>query len=252
MGFILLEKIIPQNPMENKILKEVRFLKIYSAILTLLIISFLTWSFISKQEKKHFEEIDVERINIVEDNGDLKMVISNHERQHPGMMSGKIIKERERPPGIIFFNEEQDEVGGLIYSGNSEDGAGMVLSIDQYKADQVVQLRYIEKKGKRKYGLQLWDRDPDIGLPQLLNSVDSLRALGLKKSKIIEKLREMNDGKPISAERLFLGKNIKEQVGLFVQDEFGNDRIRIYVDENNTPRMEFLDEKGNAVPIGEL
>ena len=39
---------------------------------------------------------------------------------------------------MIFLNEEQDEVGGLVYKGNKEDGMGLVLSVDQYKNDQVM------------------------------------------------------------------------------------------------------------------
>jgi len=70
------------------------------------------------------------------------MVISNSKRQHPGMFDGEVIMERKRPPGMIFFNEEQDEVGGLVYQGNKEDGMGLVLSVDQYKNDQVMQMLY--------------------------------------------------------------------------------------------------------------
>lgn len=50
------------------------------------------------------------------------MVISNQEKQYPGLFDGEALLERERPPGIIFFNEEQDEVGGLVYQGNKCTG----------------------------------------------------------------------------------------------------------------------------------
>src|SRR5699024_12154112 len=73
----------------------------------------------------------------------------------PILFDGEVLVERERPPGIIFFNEEQDEVGGLIYQGDKEEGALMVLSFDQYKNDQVMQLRYLEGEKTRTYGLQI-------------------------------------------------------------------------------------------------
>ena len=98
-------------------------LKIYSITLTFLFGYFLLSSFNSNESSEKFDEITVERINIVEPDGALKMVISNSKRQHPGMIDGKIIKERTRPPGIIFSNEEQDKVGGLVFSGNKNDGA---------------------------------------------------------------------------------------------------------------------------------
>lgn len=239
--------------MEEKTLREVKLLKVYSAFLTILVISLFLMSFISNPGKESFKEIDVERINIVESNGDLKMVISNQERQHPGMLDGKVIRKRERPAGIIFFNEEQDEVGGLVYHGNSEEGAGMVLSIDQYKNDQIMQLQYAEsEKGNRKYGLQLWDRDEDLTLPFLLSTMDSLQHLDYSRNKIFQKLREMNEGEPIFARRLFVGKNINQQVGLFIQDENGKNRIKIYVDKQNKAQMELLDEDGNTIPLDSL
>ncbi|HSH24177.1 MAG TPA: hypothetical protein VLA13_01365 [Massilibacterium sp.] len=238
--------------MEDKVAKDVKFLKIYSALLTVGIMSFFIMSFVDSTKKERFEEIDVERINIVEDNGDLKMVISNQERQHPGMFSGEILVERERPPGIIFFNEEQDEVGGLIYQGNKEDGALMVLSFDQYKNDQVMQLRYLEGEKTRTYGLQLWDRDQNFTLPELVNVMDSLQNLDYNREEIQEKMREMNNGEPIAASRLFAGKKRDKSVGLFIQDEDGKDRIKIYVDEQNKPQIEFLNGKGKKIPFSKL
>lgn len=138
--------------MKNKNL----ILKVYSITLTFIFGYLILSGFKSKNLYEKFDEITVERINIIEPDGTLKMVISNSKRQHPGMFDGKILKERTRPPGIIFFNEEQDEVGGLIYSGNKEDGAGMVLSYDQYKNDQVMQMQYQKgKSGKQQYGLNI-------------------------------------------------------------------------------------------------
>jgi hypothetical protein len=91
--------------METKLEKEVRFLKIYASVATLVCAVFLFSAFLMQSKKQKFEEIDVERINIVEKNGKLDMVISNHERQHPGIVNGKIIERKEpRPPGMIFFN----------------------------------------------------------------------------------------------------------------------------------------------------
>lgn len=96
---------------QEKLEKEVRYLKIYVGVATLICaVVFLSAFAINKNKK--FDEIDVERINIVEKDGKLKMVISNKERQHPGTMDGKYYKEREgkRQPGMIFFNKCSDKV----------------------------------------------------------------------------------------------------------------------------------------------
>ena len=150
-------------------------LKFYSISLPLILGFILVSGFKSSNLNQKFTEISVERINIVEPDGKLKMVISNQERQHPGMMDGKNFDDRERSPGIIFFNEEQDEVGGLMYSGNKEEGANLVLSIDQYKNDQVMQLmQYTNENGDNRYGLQLWERDKKLTMPLLQKTMDSL------------------------------------------------------------------------------
>ena len=224
-------------------------LKIYSITLTFIFGYFLLSSFKSNELSEKFDEITVERINIVEPDGTLKMVISNSKRQHPGMFDGEVLKKRTRPPGIFFFNEEQDEVGGIAYSGNKNDGAGMVLSFDQFKNDQVMQMQYQRgKNGKQQYGINIWDRTENFTLPELVSVMDSLKNSDVSSEKeAMNVLLNMNEGKPLAAQRLFAGKNFNEQVGVFIKDEFGNDRINLFIDENNEPKFQILDKKGNVV-----
>ncbi len=82
--------------MESKLERDVRFLKIYAAAATLFCAALLLSAFTVQGRKRKFEEIDVERINIVEKDGRLRMVISNEARQHPGISNGKIIKPAHR------------------------------------------------------------------------------------------------------------------------------------------------------------
>ena len=151
--------------------KQVRFLKLYSAFLTVIILAMAGYLIIFLQEN-HFKQITAERINIVEPDGKLRMVISDQKNQHPGMMNGKVISARNRPAGIIFFNNDGDEDGGLVYDGNKQ-GASMTYSFDQYKNDQVMQLQYSQdndvrgKTAARSYGLKLWDRSDNFTLAQL-------------------------------------------------------------------------------------
>ena len=74
--------------MENKLEREVRFLKAYAAIATLACAVLVLTAFTLRSARQKFKEIDVERINVVEKDGKLKMVISNKERQHPGVVDG--------------------------------------------------------------------------------------------------------------------------------------------------------------------
>lgn len=61
--------------MESKLEKEVRTLKAYVVVATLLC-AVLVAAFTMQSRKQKFGEIDVERINVVEKDGQVKMVIS--------------------------------------------------------------------------------------------------------------------------------------------------------------------------------
>jgi hypothetical protein len=62
--------------------------------------------------------------------GTLRMVISNKDRMHPGVIDGKVI-DRPRPvAGMLFSNDEGDEVGGLTYTGRVKDGVRAAITVD--------------------------------------------------------------------------------------------------------------------------
>ena len=228
--------------------KENFILRLYAITLTLILGFLLVSGFNSSSSSENFKEITVERINIVEPDGKLKMVISNKDSQHPGMVDGNVFEERERAPGIIFFNEEQDEVGGLIYSGNKDKGASLVLSVDQYKNDQIMQLmQKTDKNGDNRYGLQLWERDKYLTMPLRMKTLDSLEKAGYNYPQKMAYLKEKNGGEPITEPRLFIGKNYNRETGLFIQDQYGIDRLRFYVDSDNAPKIEILDEEGKII-----
>ena len=224
------------------------FLATYAITLTFLFLYTFLSGLTASGISQNFKEINVERINVLEPDGSLKMVISNSSMQHPGMMNGKSLGKRDRDPGIIFFNEEKDEVGGLLYSGNEKEGATFVLSVDQYKNDQVMQyMHYTNDEGQNRYGLQLWDRDKEYTMPVLETIMDSLDREGYNYQQKLRYLQEKNNGKPITAPRLFIGRNYNTEAGLFIKDKFGTDRMRLYVDSTNTPRIEVLDETGTVI-----
>src|SRR5262245_65639372 len=105
----------------EKLQRDVQLLKAYAFGATLLLVALIFAGFSQTNQKTKFTELDVERINIVEKDGKLKMVISNGERQHPGVVDGKTLS-RTRSPGILCFNETADECGCLGLRGNQQDG----------------------------------------------------------------------------------------------------------------------------------
>lgn len=96
------------------------------------------------QTKQKFTEIDVERLNLVEKNGTLRMVMANAERMPDPIINGKAFKT-ERPPGMIFYNGLGDEDGGLVFgavAAKDKYGAYHGFSFDQYKQSQILALLY--------------------------------------------------------------------------------------------------------------
>ena len=93
----------------------------------------------------------------------------------------------------------------------------------------------------------MWERDKDLTAPQILQVFDSLDRAGYINRQKLEFLKQRNGGEPITARRLFIGRDYDRATGMFLQDTYGTDRLRIYLDKDNTPRMELLDAQGNLV-----
>lgn len=110
-----------------------------------------------------FDEITVHRINVVEPDGTLRMVISNK-----ADLPGVIVKGKEQPPqdrpqaGMLFYNDEGSENGGLIFGGRKDSSGNVVdsggsLSFDKYGANQIVQIAGVDDKTDQFAGMAIRD-----------------------------------------------------------------------------------------------
>lgn len=239
--------------MDNKLQKDVRFLKLYCILITCLFVGFVVFFVMSSsseatQQKTKFQEIDVERINIVEKDGKLKMVISNSERQHPGVIDGRML-DRKRSAGLLFFNDKGDENGGLSFSGSQgTDGKGNasgLLAFDRFNQDQTVGLQYGESGGRYYSGLRVWDR-PDQSLGLVVDELKKIEKMkdGPEKTAAQTALREMPAAK--SAERAFVGRDRENASVVRLNDASGKMRVKLSVDASGAPKLEFLDENGKV------
>jgi hypothetical protein len=230
----------------SKLEKEVRFLKIYAIVATLLFAVLAFSAFQQARQKMKFSEIDVERLNIIEKDGKLKMVISNSELQHPGIIDGKMLS-RKRPPGILFFNEKGDECGGVTFDGDLKDGkssASASLTFDKFRQDQTVGIQHIEgDKGQYYAGLRVWER-PDTSLGLVIDKLPAIEKMseGAEKAAAMKELRELAGG----AERVLVGRDRDKSAVIRLSDAKGKPRIKISVDAAGTPKLEFLDEDGKV------
>lgn len=233
---------------ESKLKRRLNLLTFYIVLSNIVFLLFFLTAFKNGERKENLDELTVKRINIVDETGkNLRMVISNESRQHSGIINGEKIPERQRQSGMIFFNSFGDECGGLIYDGNSTD-AGLVLSIDKYRDDQIMQLQYMEdtKTSERKYGLQLWDYPKENSYSERIRKFSEIDKMQSNNERN-QAYKKMRLDSLLMEERLFIGKDFNQYVGLFIKDRNGKPRIKIYIDENDNPKLEFLDNEGKII-----
>ena len=231
--------------METRLEKEVRFLKIYAAVATLFCAIFLLSAFVWQSKKQKFEEIDVERINIVERDGKLKMVISNAQRQHPGIVDGKIIpREKSRSAGMIYFNERGDEIGGLVFSGDTGQGQYGSLTFDKFRGDQTIAFQHLENSNGDYFAGVLFN-DENMTTTDRLAKRDAIKRLADAEARRAAE-KEMNDKGEFLVNRLAIGRGRNKSAFISLSDAKGKERIQISVTADGTPKINFLDEKGNV------
>lgn len=243
--------------MENLVIK-VKRLQVAVVALIGLNLFFLITSYKPKESvSEKFEEISVDRINIVDKKGVTKMVIASQDMlrkdsKDPGVNEGFTYS------GMLFRNEEGEECGGLIFNGKKTrtgQSADAGLTLDQYNQDQNIVIEHNETvdgaESSIKDGLTVIQR-PDY----------SKRRDEYKKYEEIEKLGLTNVQKDslrtyyatqgiTSRRRLFVGiergvKSLKpyNETGLFIRNKAGANAIKLYVDDNNVPHFEVYDIKG--------
>jgi hypothetical protein len=233
--------------MENRLEKQMRFLKVYAVGATLVCAVFLLTAFTLQNRPQKFQEISVERLNIVEKDGSLRMVISNNERSPGPIERGKAFGyPGGSRGGMIFYNEEGTENGGLVFSGKTVNGKPSAygsLTFDQYDRDQTVALQYSEDDGKRRAGLAISDYSTDttsIKFDQDWKAWEKMPE-GPAKTEARRKLRQQG-----AKLRMYAGRYREGNSVVQLADGEGRVRLQMVVDFAGNAKIEFLDDKGKV------
>jgi len=160
------------------------------------------------------DELRVHRIDIVEPDGTLRMVLSNKNRLPPVIIRGQEHPEMGEPrpqAGMIFYNDEGSENGGLIFGGRkNQEGeivdSGGSLSFDRYGAGQVIQLAGVDDKDNKFAGLGVTE----------------------------------------AGQRIWLGRD-ESGASVSLTDGKGKKRIEMQVAADGTPSLTFFDQDGKAI-----
>jgi hypothetical protein len=200
---------------------------------------------LAQSQRTRYAELDVERLNVVEPNGQLVLALANSVRLPNPLIAGKTVKTDRTGPGMIFFDGKGWEVGGLIYGTETTDGTSRAwghFSFDQLQNDQVVYLSYQDDgKSNKTAGLFVVDRARTPSLEEIIKlQAELANAKELERAALQAKLRGS------AAQRIFVGSE-NETATVRLRDRSGRDRIRLLVDPQGVPRIELLDEAGKVV-----
>jgi hypothetical protein len=200
-------------------------------------------------EPTRFKEIAVERINIVEPDGKLRMTISDAAQSPGWVFHGKPYPGRPHFAGMIFFNDEGEEDGGLSFGGRMANGkfdADGGLSFDQYNSDETVTLRYSDDNGVKREGLFLTDR-ANIPLTDIIAKRDALNAMpaGATRDSAMKAFVE-NNGHPLAATRVAVVRDPTKSAVVSLADPQGHPRLRLVVDSTGAASIQFLDTEGHV------
>jgi hypothetical protein len=189
-----------------------RFLTVYSGVLTLVFGVTVLSGFSFGQKPDVVDELTVHRINVVEPDGTLRMVIANRARLPGVIVHGKEEKIDRPQAGVLFYNDEGSENGGLIYSGHKNEKGEVVdsggsLSFDKYGENQIVQLAGVDDRSDRFAGLIISDEN----------------------------------------RRIWVGRDDKGDATVSLMDGKGRKRLLLEVKADGTPSLSFLDANGKVV-----
>ncbi|HXD37254.1 MAG TPA: hypothetical protein VN624_11400 [Rhodanobacter sp.] len=226
-----------------------RFLVVYSGVLTAVFAVSMLSGFVAAPKKTSLQELDVQRINLVEPDGTLRMVISDKAR-FPGLIvEGKEYPHPRPQAGMLFFNDEGTENGGLVFSGHKDkDGkivdSGGSLTFDKYNQDQLVQLMGVHDSSGHQAGLIVSDR-PDRPVLQDLQEFPKIEAMPAAERKRL--MQERSKSAYYGATRITVARGDDGVAKISLRDGQGHARIVMGVAADGASSLKFLDADGKVL-----
>lgn len=237
----------------SKLQCQMRMLQAYAVASTLVVGAVLFIAAKQPEKNAKFRTIDVQRINVREPDGTLRLAIFNNALSPAPIMNGKSDPNRagHRGAGLMFYNDEGSENGGLTYGGKTVNGHPMAdsgIMFDQYSQDQVVGLTYQQEGSKRKSGLEVWSR-PMTPLTDLITEVTAMEKLppGPEKTAAMKKLTAQKASGALGATRVFVGRDLNNNATVTLADKTGKPRIEMTVAADGTAHLNFLDASGKVI-----
>jgi hypothetical protein len=172
-----------------------------------------------QEYRESFDEIEVKRINVVEEDGTLRVVIANTTRFPKPIIDGKEYPRSVSPAGLVFYDGRGSECGGIGLT-DVQDGSRAHLVFDYHRSEAVAIGRFESLDGKHTdAGISIVDPTP--ATQSLLQGT-------------------------VGHERISIS-GANRDARIVLSDPQGRPRIRLAVDSRGEPSIEVLDERGQPV-----
>jgi len=204
----------------------------------------------AKSPPTRFDEIDVGRINVREPDGTLRMVISNRAKFPGSPWKGGMLERPDRTSfaGMLFVNDEGTENGGLIQKGTiGADGkpvAGLSLTFDRFRQDQVIQLLHREEAGRASSMLAINDEADGMQIDVNQRAARMAEIDKLAPAAQEAEFARMRASGQLPANRVMLGTTGDKAAALSLADAQGRPRLMLLVTADGKPSVQLLDESG--------
>jgi hypothetical protein len=236
----------------DRLRRDVRMLKGYAFVTSACLLILALGAFRQPQQAKaRFAELDVERINIVEPDGKLRMVLSNRPRSIGPIYQGK--------PFGYAGGSRQDHLLQRRRDGErrphlraADRPRRQVPRVERFLVRPVqpgpdLYFQYNDDNGVRRTGFTIADR-ANADIYDMVAERDSIMKLpeGAVRNEALQKWAAPRNGVPLMAQRIFVGRDPARNAIINLSDPNGKPRLRLKVDSLGAASLEFLDAAGTV------
>jgi hypothetical protein len=237
-----------ESAIVRKLQKQMRLLQAYLVASSLIFAAIMLMALKRPERNAKFGTINVQRINVREPDGTLRLAIFNNALSPA---NGLATTAGHRGAGLMFYGDDGSEIGGLTYTAQKVNGqtqADSSITFDQYQQDQVVGLTQKQYGTERAAGLKVWSR-PNAPLTNLVGRMNALSKMpeGSQKAAAMKKFHAEIASGAFGATRVFVGRNTKNDATIMLADNTGKPRIVMSVAADGTAHLNFLDAKGKVI-----
>ncbi|GFE84294.1 hypothetical protein GCM10011487_62940 [Steroidobacter agaridevorans] len=236
-----------------------KLLAAYAGVLTVGVTAALLSGFTGDNMNPRFDTISVQRINVVEPDGKIRMVLTNNNRIPGLIINGHEYadygnRKASTAAGMLFYDAQATESGGLTFGG-LKNAQGQIsrfghFSFDRYNQDQMLTISAADDGTNHRAEIKMIDQ-PSWPIEEYLDLLDSIQHLPPAEQE--QAIAEFFQTHPPGAGlRTLLGTQTyptlpaESRNTLNLRDDQGRERARLTVAADGTPSLEFLDAAGNV------